>query len=95
MIPHPEISVNLVHALHEAMRGLQFEDMSTQNIHYSTDTLRLLEPIAHAMEVGAKNLQGVNSSLDEQLKYYQKKINARKQSPVTASSMASGDIDLF
>ncbi|MES2672848.1 MAG: methyl-accepting chemotaxis protein [Pseudomonadota bacterium] len=89
-----EISVHLVSALHEAMRGLQFEDMSSQNILHNIETLRLLEPIIGVLEKGADNFQGIDTALSEELTKYQN-ISARKTNPVSAATMVSGSVDLF
>ncbi|MES2825742.1 MAG: methyl-accepting chemotaxis protein [Pseudomonadota bacterium] len=87
-----EISVHLVNALHEAMRGLQFEDMSSQNMRHNIDVLRLLEPIVYVLETN--NLQSIDSALTEELIKHQN-IKARKNNPVTAATMVSGSVDLF
>jgi methyl-accepting chemotaxis protein len=90
-----EISTNLIHALHEAMRGLQFEDMTSQNVQYNIETLRLLEPIANTLEHNAKNLQTMQISLSTQLEHFSTSAEMRKHNRVSADSMKSGGIDLF
>lgn len=88
-----EISFRLVDALNQAMRGLQFEDMTSQNMRYNVDTLNLLAPIAYAWS--APNLASVNALLGEELQQFQQKMDKRNHNPVSASSMSSGDVDLF
>lgn len=90
-----KISTNLVNALQQAMRGLQFEDMTSQNIRYNIGLLRSLEPIARSMEAGANNLTDVQAILMNTLQKYREQIQLRSHNPVSASSMQSGDIDLF
>jgi methyl-accepting chemotaxis protein len=90
-----KISENLVVALNEAMRGLQFEDMASQNVKHNVTTLRLLEPIAQVFEFGPTHLQSVNAALSEQLIKHQETLSQRSHNPVSASSMNSGAIDLF
>lgn len=89
------ISKDLVVALHDAMRGLQFEDMSSQNIRYGIETLKMLEPIAYTLQNNEKNLRSVSFALAEQLQKYEEKITSRRNNPVSASSMNSGTVDLF
>jgi methyl-accepting chemotaxis protein len=89
------ISANLVVALHNAMRGLQFEDMTSQNIRYNIQTLKLLEPVGQACASRAPNLEGVSAELNQQLVQYQTTLDERKHNPVSASTMSDGDIDLF
>lgn len=89
-----EISVHLVSALHEAMRGLQFEDMSSQNMRYNIETLRLLEPIVYVLENSSNSLHGIDSALSEELMKFQS-VDTRKSNPVSAATMASGSVDLF
>ncbi len=78
-----KISTNLVTALQQAMRGLQFEDMTS------------LDPIARSMETGANNLTAVHAALAGTIQKYRDQVQGRSHNPVSASSMQSGDIDLF
>jgi methyl-accepting chemotaxis protein len=89
------ISVSLVSALNEAMRGLQFEDMASQNMQHNVAVLRLLAPIAQVFESSANSLQGIQSALGEQLVRHSAMAKEQKHNPVAASSMSSGAIDLF
>lgn len=90
-----EISSQLVSALHEAMRGLQFEDMTSQNVRHSVNILNSLEPFACTLMSGSRSLSVMRAALNEEINTYQKEANTRAQNPVSASSMQSGDIDLF
>jgi methyl-accepting chemotaxis protein len=89
------ISANLVVALHNAMRGLQFEDMTSQNIRYNIQTLKLLEMLGQACSSAAPNLEGVSAEMNHMLAQYQEALDQRKHNPVSASTMSDGDIELF
>jgi methyl-accepting chemotaxis protein len=89
------ISANLVVALHNAMRGLQFEDITSQNIRYNIQTLRLLDPIGQACASGLPDLEGLSTDINSQLTQYETLLDERKHNPVSASSMSDGEIDLF
>lgn len=89
------VSVRLVAALHEAIRGLQFEDMSSQNIAYTQNTLRALTPLIAELEsLDTSNTRHINRFIDHVSEYQQERA-ARRNNPVSASSMAGGDVDLF
>lgn len=90
-----EISTQLVSALHEAMRGLQFEDMTSQNVRHTVNIMRSLEPFARALMASSRSIASVQDALSEEIRNYQKEESTRVQNPVSASSMQSGDIDLF
>jgi methyl-accepting chemotaxis protein len=90
-----EISSLLVNALHQAMRGLQFEDMTSQNVNHSLNLMRSLEPITSTLMSGTRGLGSVHTALREEIKNHQQQLSVRAKNPVSATSMQSGDIDLF
>ncbi len=91
-----EISTSLVSALHAAMRGLQFEDIASQNVRHTMDVVRLLDPIANILATDSRSLHAVQAQLSEEInKQRYNSSQRRSQNPVSASSMQSGDIDLF
>lgn len=90
-----EISSNLVSALHEAMRGLQFEDINSQNVRHAMNLIQSLEPIARTLISGANSLSSVEAALREEISHHQQQLSARTKNPVSASSMQSGEIELF
>jgi len=90
-----KISESLAKALHEAMRGLQFEDMTSQNVRYTIERLDSLNPIVAAIESGAGNLHAMHTALSEEIISRREKSANTPPNPVSASSMKSGDIDLF
>lgn len=81
----------LVDQLHNAIRALQFEDMSTQNLRYVIQRLQELTLISHSMF-------GVDhefSQLRIALEKYEADEMRKKHNPVSASSVESGSIDFF
>lgn len=73
--------------LDQAMRALQFEDMSSQNMAYMIDQLASLLPLLAALETPAQ--------LAEVLASYKADPQRARHNPVSASSIASGTIDFF
>lgn len=69
--------------LHDAMRWLRFEDMSSQNIRYGIGTLKMLEPLADSLEHNVRNLDGVNAVFTINLRSMMKKISFRRNSPAS------------
>ncbi|MDZ7922671.1 MAG: methyl-accepting chemotaxis protein [Marinagarivorans sp.] len=90
-----EISILLLNALHQAMRGLQFEDMTSQNVRYLLSLMQSLDPITNTLISDARGLSNMERALSEELRNYQQQLSARAKNPVSASSMQSGGIDLF
>lgn len=82
---------NLVDALHNAMRAMQFEDMSTQNLRYIIQRLDELIPISRSL---ADN-NSAFSQLTVELEKYKTNDMRNKHNPVSASSVVSGSVDLF
>lgn len=89
-----EISSSLVGAIHEAIRGLQFEDMTSQSVRHAINAINSLEPIARTLTSSANSMSSVQSVLKEDIANYQN-VLSRRTNPVSASSMKSGDIELF
>lgn len=81
----------LVNALHNAMRAMQFEDMSTQNMRYIIDNLNELIPISHCLA----DPGGKFSRLVDELEKYKNGAMRKKHNPVSASSVESGSVDFF
>ncbi|GGY63046.1 chemotaxis signal transduction system methyl accepting sensory transducer [Cellvibrio zantedeschiae] len=90
-----KISTDLARALHDAMRGLQFEDMTSQNIRHSRARLQSLESIVQTLRVDTKNLAVIEASLTAELDRFRHANVDQKDNPVSASSMQSGDVELF
>lgn len=85
------IVASLVEQLNNAIRALQFEDMSTQNMHY---TIRCLEDLIPLIK-GLTDLAGNFSNLASELDKYKQSPKREKHNPVSASSISSGSVDLF
>lgn len=82
---------DLVCQLHNAIRALQFEDMSTQNIRHTIKRLEELIPLATSLATTCNNFSQLTNEL---IRY--KEIDARqKHNPVSANSVESGSVDLF
>lgn len=86
-----QLVAQLVVALHNAMRALQFEDMSTQNIRHTIDRLEELVPLAASLSAADSNFAQLSNALE---KYKQAGLR-QKHNPVSASSVESGSVDLF
>lgn len=82
---------DLVCQLHNAVRALQFEDMSTQNIRHTIQRLEELIPIAASLATPNNNF----SQLADELTRYKEASARHKHNPVSASSVESGSIDFF
>ncbi len=85
------IVAGLVSQLHNAIRALQFEDMSTQNMRYIIQRLEELIPLASSLTASHNNF----SQLTNELIRYKETRTRQKHNPVSASSVESGSVDLF
>ncbi|WP_449245519.1 methyl-accepting chemotaxis protein [Cellvibrio fontiphilus] len=83
--------VELVEALNNATRALQYEDMSKQNLDYSICLLNELLPLIAQLNSVSKHPQ----ALEAELAKYQVSESRNKHNPVSASSIVSGSVDLF
>lgn len=83
--------VELVEALNNATRALQYEDMSKQNLDYSICLLNELLPLITQLKSVSKYPQALESELAK----YQVSESRNKHNPVSASSIVSGSVDLF
>lgn len=86
------MSQDLEQALSQAIRGLQFGDINGQNLSFTLDTIATLR--GHIEHLTPENIDQIS----EQMHDYLEKIQARKRdkrNPVSATSMNSGDIELF
>ncbi|OZY86198.1 hypothetical protein CBP51_03975 [Cellvibrio mixtus] len=81
----------LVNALNNAVRALQFEDMSKQNMEYSIARLNELQPLVRILSVATQSPE----QLDAEILRYKNSEQRQKHNPVSASSVESGSIDLF
>lgn len=87
------ISQRLMEALFDAMRAMQFQDMSSQTIQHSIDEQRHLLVLAEVLKNERQNIN--DNALRASLENFREERATRKSNPVSANSMSSGDIDLF
>ncbi|QEY18668.1 chemotaxis protein [Cellvibrio sp. KY-GH-1] len=83
--------VELVNQLHNAIRALQFEDMSTQNMRYIIQRLQELILISQSMVEVGRDFNELHSAV----KNYREDSMREKHNPVSNSSVESGSVDLF
>jgi len=89
------LSERLSASLYDAIRSLQFEDMSTQTIQHTVSEQSHLLLLVEALQAGADDPHQFHEALHRSLENFQKARQERKSNPVSSSSMDSGDIDLF
>ncbi len=82
---------SLVEQLHNAIRALQFEDMSTQNLHYVIQRLQELISISNSMGEASKGFEVLRAAIQS----YKEDDMRSKHNPVSNSSVKSGSVDLF
>ncbi len=87
------VSQRLMVALFDAMRAMQFQDMSSQTIQHSIDEQHQLLLLADVLKNDQQNLD--EDALRASLAAFHEQRQTRKSNPVSADSMSSGDIDLF
>lgn len=81
-------------AINDAMRGLQFEDISLQNIRYTLDGLERVRPLISAVAVTSPE-EDAKAKLERQLSEYREQLAERRHNPVSSSSMNGGEVDFF
>jgi methyl-accepting chemotaxis protein len=89
------IAKELVSALHDAIRALQYEDISAQNIQHMMETVRILERYYHSINKDGLAENGIIKSIANELDALNRNIESRGGSPVSAKSVKSGTVDLF
>ncbi|EXJ09796.1 methyl-accepting chemotaxis protein [Nitrincola nitratireducens] len=87
------IAQDLMAAVFSAMRAMQFQDMSGQTLRHTIDEQKHLLFLTSALKNDKKNLD--DTALEKSLFAFKEERRQRKSNPVSASSMKSGDIDLF
>jgi len=83
------LAAQLMDASERATRGLQFEDITTQTAGYIIDRMSLMQALARAMT----QLEG--EALTAELRRISEQLATYRASPVSQSSMASGEVELF
>ncbi len=83
------LALQLIDASERATRGLQFEDITTQTAGYVISRMTLMQQIATALT----RLEG--EALATELERIGAELASFRSSPVSQSSMASGEVELF
>lgn len=89
------LSTDLGMALNDAMRSMQFEDMSSQTIQHTASEQSHLLLLVEALKTGADDPRDFHKALHSQMEEFRTARMQRKSNPVSSNSMSSGDIDLF
>ncbi|NLW03618.1 MAG: chemotaxis protein [Pseudomonadaceae bacterium] len=89
------LSTDLGMALNDAMRAMQFEDMSSQTIQHTAKEQSYLLLLVDALKTGADDPRDFHRALHQRMEEFREARLQRKSNPVSSSSMVSGDIDLF
>lgn len=89
------LSTDLGQALNDAMRAMQFEDMSSQTIQHTAAEQSHLLLLVEALKTGADDARDFHQALNKQMQEFREARSQRKSNPVSSSSMDSGEIDLF
>ena len=82
----------LKRSLYDAIRGLQFGDINSQNLDYTAETIKSIEGWLSDME--KESVQHTLESLHSKLEDI-KTWRGSRSNPVSANSMTAGDVDLF
>ncbi|PKG38373.1 methyl-accepting chemotaxis protein [Psychromonas sp. Urea-02u-13] len=87
------LASELLEAVHDAMRGLQFGDISIQSLQFTLDGVSHLSDVMCEVE----KIPGVNIAIevDDVLKTFKEKKDQRLHNPVSSSSMDSGEVEFF
>lgn len=89
------LSTDLSQALNDAMRAMQFEDMSSQTIQHTSSEQSHLLLLVEALRTGADDPREFHRALHQRMEEFREARTQRKPNPVSSNSMESGDIDLF
>ena len=87
------LATELLEAVHNAMRGLQFGDISIQSLRFTLDSVTQLSETMRQVE----NINGLHiaDEINLVVKTFQEKKEQRVHNPVSSSSMDSGDVEFF
>ncbi len=81
----------LVDTLHDAIRALQLEDMSNQNMRYTIQHFEELLPVSTSLEDAGNSFARLNSEITR----YRESSYRQKHNPVSDTSVESGSVDFF
>ena len=87
------LATELLEAVHNAMRGLQFGDISIQSLQFTLDGVTQVKETMQALE----SIKGVNiaDKINIVGQAFKEKQQQRVHNPVSSSSMDSGDVEFF
>ena len=87
-----ENNYKLQNALNDSIRSLQFDDMNSQNLLYINESISFLQNALKSLQSSELVFAAsdVSQSLQEIIEYRESRSN-----PVSATSVDSGEIDLF
>lgn len=80
-------------AVHDAMRGLQFGDISVQSLQFTIDDIGLLSQALQQLQ--PIEIENPSADIERVMQEYLKKRSERLHNPVSSSNMESGDVELF
>lgn len=92
------IASELVQASNKAVRGLQFGDIAGQSIEYQQQRIQLLLPLIDQLQkivIQEGCCHDIVVSLENGVRSVEQALKEYRHSPVTATSMASGEVELF
>lgn len=87
-----ENNIKLQNSLNDAIRSLQYDDINSQNLLFIKDSVSFLQ--GHLMNLKNNALICANNDIAEMLQEI-KNYRESKSNPVAATSVDSGEIDLF
>lgn len=86
------LSGTLENAIYNATRGLQFDDINSQNIRYTIETLEFIAE--HLKEFNGSSAEHVEAILKEKLESLLERKKTR-HNPVSQQNVESGEVELF
>jgi methyl-accepting chemotaxis protein len=89
------IAQELIVALHNAIRALQYEDISSQNIRHMMETIGILDNFYKSINQDGLALKSIKKLITNELNTLNKNIELQNNNPVSAKSIKSGTVDLF
>ena len=89
------ISYKLVDGLHMAIRALQFEDMSLQNIRHHIDSIKMLNSLGQSLKFTPHSIDQLTQSIIKASDDYHHQTTSKKINPVSVASMTGGGVELF
>jgi methyl-accepting chemotaxis protein len=90
-----EISRKLVEGTQMAMRALQFEDMSVQNIRHHVNNIKMLNPLGESLKFTPNSIHELTAKIIKTSQDYHQQTLNKKHNPVSSSNMSGGGVDLF